>query len=296
MEALLHIPMNLRGYVMEEVEDFLFNQRGKGKTPPVVSQPAHDHSISWLEERIKSRDIPDMAMAHISDFSKAKDLGADLFFQPSPMDLTASIRPEFQKFYQRESMYTPIYFMPAVLIMKDTGVESASSIYSWEKVAQMNTPIAMPDSDTPISKVVLSFLKKHSPLLYEAFLSKVTFVGSPPQVIEKVIAGEFEIGVANQSFSLMGESRGIQILPVEEGAIPLPQVMVQKRNSRITNPMEISMKASLQQYIQKQGAWPAMGKDELCGFQKDNQWIAEWDSWEEMLKIIGSVEKDLKTK
>ncbi|SDY74272.1 substrate-binding domain-containing protein [Tindallia californiensis] len=299
MEALLHIPMNLRGYLMEEVEEFLFTQKSPKENPPMVTQPSHDHSVSWLEERIDSQNVPDVAMAHISDFANINPSDWKSLFRESQGDFIMDefkmeIRSEFKKFFRPESIYMPMYFMPAVVIAGKNFQENEVEELSWKSVANLGIPIAMPDKDTPIVKMVLSFLKKHSTTLYERVLANACFVGSPPQVIEKVGAGEFDIGIANQSFSLMGKSRGIRILPVEEGAIPLPQVMVQKKNSSIANPEALILKSSIREYIHQQGAWPLVGNETLHGFYPNNRWISDWTDWEEFLEIIASVEKDLK--
>ncbi len=298
MEVLLHIPMNVRGYLMEEIESFLFQQEDRDKSQPRVSQPAHNHSINWLEERINNQNLPEIAMAHASDFASVKSLAADQYFQPNLAYLVEGVRPEFKKFFQPECIFNLTFFMPAVIIMN--GEIDAGEIIeaSWEGAAQWEKPVIMPDRDTPISKTVLAFLKKQDHALYETFLEKTVFGGSPLEVIEKVASGEFSLGVANQSFSLMSKSKGIKILPTKEGAIPLPQVMVQKRpgTDRGEQVIKRMMDQSIQQYIQKQGAWPVTIMEEIHGFQSDNQWITSWTGWEDFLDQIQMVEEDLQKK
>jgi ABC-type Fe3+ transport system substrate-binding protein len=295
MEVLLHIPMNLRGYLMGEMESFLYQQEDAEIERPKISQPAHNHSISWLEQRINNQSLPDMAMAHVSDFAHVKDLAADQYFQPSRASLADLVRPEFKKFFQPESMFTLVYFMPAVVIVNDEVNAEKLVEVSWKNVAQGGSPIVMPDRDTPITKTVLGFLKKHDHSLYESFVEKIVFVNSPLDVIEKVVSGEFPVGVANQSFSLMSQSRGINILPTTEGPIPLPQVMVQKRpgTERDNQVIGMMLESSIQQYLLQQGAWPVTLTEEIYGFRADNQWIQGWNGWETLLDSIRMVEEDL---
>lgn len=295
MEVLLHIPMNLRGYLMEAMESFLYKQEDGKEVSPKISKPAHDHSISWLEQRIKNQNLPEIAMAHVSDFAHVKNLSAEQYFQPSYTTLVDQMRPEFKKFFQPESMFNLVYFMPAVVIVNGELNKEKPDHASWKDVAQGKEPIVMPDKDTPISKTVLGFLKKYDHSLYESFAERIVFVSSPLDVIEKVASGEFPVGVANQSFSLMSESKGINILPTTEGPIPLPQVMVQKHPGTERGDQVIGMmlEPSIQQYLQQQGAWPVTLTEEIYGFQADNQWIQGWTGWDDLLDSIRMVEENL---
>jgi ABC-type Fe3+ transport system substrate-binding protein len=164
---------------------------------------------------------------------------------------------------------------------------------NWFDLLDKSRKVIFPDKDTPISKAVMAYLKRTWPEEYPGFRKKVSFGGSPVEVVQAVGSGQFHMGISNVSFSMMAKQRNVEIDPPSEGAIPLPQVLAWNKQAspELSIVHEFLMEETLQRYLEEQGFWAVVDIPENGRFPVP-RWKSPWAGWEDFFSGLRDLERE----
>lgn len=255
-----------------------------------VTTPGHEHAKSWLLESMRENRVPDIMLAHASDFSVLENGQAHDLFSPIAGEYAAEhpLRDELELFKDPEGLFYPLFIVPMVMIYNKKLVNEEELLHSWTDLLATKWTVAFPDKDTPISKAVMAHLKKNHACEYEAFKNRVVFLNSPVEVIQAVAMGQYHLGIANISFSMMAKQRNVEINWPMEGPIPVPQVLVWKKqaNPLLRNIADLLTNHEIQQYLGKQGFWPVGNATHPGSVPLGGNWKNTWVGWESFMQSI----------
>lgn len=252
--------------------------------------PGYDHAKSWLLERLRENNLPDVMLAHGSDLSVLHEGQARSLFSSVAGEYEARnpVRAELQMFHDPEGLLYPLYVVPMVMIYNKKFVDEKMLAKSWTDILCEKWTVVFPDRHAPISKVVLAYLKKSHPQEFAAFMQRVEFKNSPVEAVQTVALGKFQFGIANISFSMMAKQRNVEINWPAEGPVPIPQVLTWKKGARpsLTNIADVLRKPDLQQYLGQQGFWAVAGD-----MPPEVSWQSTWRGWPDFLAGIKALDE-----
>lgn len=292
-DFLVHTSINARRYIMDHLKERLQEFERRTGERVLLKNPGNDHSKSWLLESIESRELPDVALSHASDFS-VLDEGSryGLFASTRAWSGTPALHPESAPFHDPSGIFHPVFIVPMVPIYNGKVVQAAELRHSWADLFENDRKVLFPDKDTPISKAVLAYLHTTWPAEYPAFRERLSFGGSPVEVLQAVGNGEFHMGISNVSFSMMAKQRNIEIDAPSEGAVALPQVLVwgAHASSELTALHDLLMEEKLQRYLEEQGFWATadIPEDERMPVAR---WKSVWAGWDDFFAGLRALEE-----
>ncbi len=290
---LIHTPINTRGFLIDYIKSNLGNLEKEIGDIISVHTPSHDHSKSWLLESISDDRLPDIMLSHSSDFavlenSKLKELFSETAGEYADVN---PVMNEYRVFEDPDRLFYPLFIVPLVMFYNKKYVIKEELTHSWKDLLNDKWNVVFPDKHTPISKVVMAYLKRNYRDKYDTLKQKIVFGKSPVEVIHAVAAGRYHIGISNLSFSLMAKQKGLEINPTVEGAILLPQVLVFKKNSnpKLTKIADLLIKKEFQRYLGEQGFWPVYDTAQI-DILPDGEWKKDWKGWKRFLEELQELE------
>jgi hypothetical protein len=295
---MIHTPINSRGYLMEYIKRNLPEMEKSIGDKVSISTPGNDHSKSWLLESIAENNLPDVILAHASDFSVLKDRKEGNLFSSIAGKYAKenTIREELEVLIDPYEIFYPLFVVPMVMCYNTRIVNKEDLKNSWTDIFNEKLNVIFPDKDTPSSKAVRAYLKKNYPREYEAFEKKVTYGHSPVEVIQAVAAGQYHMGISNVSFPMMAKQKDISINMPVEGVVPLPQVLLWKKNisEKLTKIADLLMQEEIQNYLGEQGFWPVRKNAPIGSTTSNSELLKSWDGWNIFIKSISDLETETK--
>ncbi|MCF4152184.1 ABC transporter substrate-binding protein [Dethiosulfovibrio sp. F2B] len=293
-DFLIHTAINTRRYIVDYLKERLMDFESRTGQVVAFKNPGFDHSRNWLLESISNGELPDVMLSHGSYFSVLNDEWEDLLLPRPSWTGNPSLHPGSASFEDPSRRLHPVFVVPMVPIYNVGMVRPEALSGSWYDLVRRRKGVLFPDGNTPITKIVLAYLKKTWPDEFPLFLEGLSFGGSPVEIIQAVARGEFQMGISNVSFSAMAKQRRVEILPVSEGAVPLPQVLAWSRyaSSDLSEEvLRLLMDEDFQRYLGEQGLWPVVDISENCRFPVP-RWKSTWEGWEDFLSGLRDLEGD----
>jgi hypothetical protein len=291
---LIHIPINVTGYVLDYLKRHLRELEKAADDKITLISTGHEHGSSWLREGMGENSLPDIMLAHASDFSVLEGGQAQDLFSRIAGGYAAEhpLRDELKIFHDPEGFFYPLFIVPMVMIYNRKLVNKEALHNSWSDLLADKWKVAFPDKDTPISKAVMAYLKKNHAREYAAFKTRVVFKHSPVDVVQAVAREQFHFGIANMAFSQMAAQRNVEVNWPLEGPVLIPQVLVWKKeaNPLLTIIADVLTRPDIQQYLGKQSFWPVADSAPLHGIPLGDVWNCTWSSWQAFLKSIQELE------
>lgn len=293
MNVMVHTAINTRGYTIDYLRKEIDILKSNGFCEVNITSPGFDHSFNWLKEAIKNNDMPDYALSHATDYAvvdrdelnNVVSSNAKSYYEKNPL------RSELSSFEDTQGNFYPMFIVPIVMFYNKNLIDKNKLTGSWCDILNEEFAVLLPDTDTPITKVVLGYLKKKYPEKYEAFVKRAVYKKSPVEVIQGVATGQYQIGISNISFSMMAKNRNIEINHAIEGAIPLPQVFtwLKSEHSHRTEIADILLNDEIQQYLGEQGFWAVKTGVAVKDQDEKNTFKSTWVNWEVFFRDVTSV-------
>ncbi|MEQ8176503.1 MAG: ABC transporter substrate-binding protein [Syntrophomonadaceae bacterium] len=288
---LIHTPLNIRKNLIDALKAFLkdFNR----KHGMQIGVETVDHSVqgSWLADCVAQNDIPDMVLAHATDYATV-DLGklSDVFasfpnrFPP---------RPELQPYGDDAGILHPVFGVPFVIICNTRLVNPEDRPSSWEELmaSRWHGRLAFPDPTTPIARGVASYINSCYPGQFQDFLPHLKFVKSVPELNQAVGDGVYPLGIANIAFAKMLHQRHVVPIWPKEGAVLIPQFMAwsNRADKSLLEIGDFMLSKPVQAIFANQGFVPANPElplsnvlTENCGFVR----LEEWERYSENIRKV----------
>lgn len=257
--------------------------------PISIEIPSHDHSRSWLLERMGQGDVPDVILSHASDFAvlekrELKEVFSEIageYAQKNPVE------SQYKLYEDANKLFYPIFNVPMVMFYNKRLVSEEALSHSWKDLLNEKWKIIFPNQHTPISKVVMAYFKKNHASEYERLKERVVFGKSPVEVIHAVARGDYHIGISNLSFSMMARQKKLEINHAVEGPIFLPEVLVFKKNSdpKLTKIADLLTQDGFQDYLGQQGFMPLHCPSKMDILEGDG-WKKNWNGWDDFLREL----------
>lgn len=293
-EFLVHTSINARRFVMDHLRERLQRAKGGDGANTVLTTPDFDHSKNWLLKGLAGDGLPSAALSHASDFSPLADSTLRELFTPVPeWDGRPPFRSEAASFCDTAGLFHPVFIVPMVPVYNRKLIAKKDLTGSWTDLLVDGRRVVFPDRNTPISRAVLAYLKREWPDEYRDFRERLTFGGSPVEVIRAVGDGWYDMGVSNVSFALMASQRSVETYTPSEGAVVIPQVMAWSRGApdELLYMRELLMEEGLQRYLEEQGFWAVADlSPEGCG--SATSWKSVWNGWSDFLEGLRALAEE----
>lgn len=298
IKFVIHTSINARGYLWDYINrDLPAFEKEIGQKISLISS-GHDRSKSWLMESINENRIPDVMLAHASEFSilDLEQTISPLFAPNSKISRNYPVRDEMKSFIDYEGLFHPICSVPLIMFYNRKNVSETDLCNSWTDLFNEKLRVVFPYEDIPISKVIMANLKNRFKKEFDEFRKNIVFGESPMKVINAVASGRYDMGVSNLYFfmiSNLAQEESIAINWPREGLIPLPQVLVFKKDAhpQLFQFIDLLTSDEFQNFLSEQAFWPISGKSPLYGFFRENEWINSWQNWGAFLKMIQNLDQ-----
>jgi ABC-type Fe3+ transport system substrate-binding protein len=286
---LIHASINIRKTLMDYLKEHLREFNRKNKANVVMESAPNNEEENWFLQALENNDIPDLVVAHATDFAPAKDSLIQEHFMKLVNPYPMSQQLQDKAFRDPEGIFHPIMLVPFVIIANNKILKNEEMPLSWKDFidSKWNDRVVVPDTHTPISLVVTSFLRNSHPGEYEKFASCIGQKPSPVEVLKAVESGEYPIGIANLGFSKM-MTRNIQTIIPLEGAVPTPIVLTfsKKADPRLIELAEIFFKDDIQKIFANQGFIPVVEGVEMPKDENGRNIELAWKGWPEYFSAI----------
>jgi|GEM_PF-1191380 len=300
IRIMIHTPVNLRGHMLDYLKNNLpdLEKRIGDKislyTPHDIEY-CSNCSEEWLGSSIKKGILPDLMITHVPEFaSLGNRVESGLFSNVAGQFASEHpVREELQMLTDPHGLFYPLFVVPMVMFYNTKKIQENELKHSWSDLFNKKFKVILPNRDKPLSRAVGAYLKHEFPDKFPEFEERAVYEGSPPSVIKSVISGEYDIGITNFSFAMMAEGRGIAINPPKEGFVLLPQVIVWKKGAdeKLKIIADLLMHEDMQNYLSKQGCWPALSGIPIHDMIAYNGRLENWQGWESYIEEVSEFDR-----
>lgn len=279
----LHSPVNIRKGVVDSLQEFAHQlQREKG-VELKVEAPDHKHEKNWLQECIKKGDVPQVILAHATDFVPLSPEMLSQVFKPLPGRFPLRQDLVEMGFSHYPGILHPVFIIPFVMAYNASLGGAGQVPGGWEDLVQERyyRQVTLPEPDKPISQAVLAYLKEVFPESYEPFRENAVYQETPLEVIRALGEGAQTVGIASISFARMGRQNGVLPLWPREGAVCIPHVLAFSREAgeELEAVGDFLFGEPMQDFFCRQGFLPAVPGVEFPQIFEENQRQLTWENW-----------------
>lgn len=282
---LIHISINIRKFLIDELKQSLKEFNKKYGTNTTIEAASDNHAENWLRECLTKDSMPDMAIAHATDLM--------LFSRDKLREILLPLRGRFplssdldeRGLRDPDGILHPFCLIPFVMVCNSRMVSEEERPSTWEDLVdpKWHHMVTFPDVNTPISQVVLAFLKAQYPEKFPQFYASIKFQNSPVEVIKSIAEGLFPLGITNLGFAQMMQVRdAVPIVPAE-GPICSPLVLLYARHAdqRLLEMGDLLFGQRIQALLSRQGFIPVNTKSPTMAGVPDEAFRFCWDGWDQ---------------
>lgn len=293
-KILLHVSINIRKALIDILKDRL-KQFNKSYGENVVIETAgNDETENWLGLSLEKNLIPQIAIAHATDFAPVnKDILKEHFISmPGFFPLRNELK--INNFEDPEGILHPFALIAFVIAGNNrlSGLDFAS--FSWQDLLNIkwHHQVVFPGSATPITRVVSAVLNRLYPHQFYQFFPTINYLDSPAEVLKAIVEGLYPLGIANLGFSKMVPGSITSVVP-EEGAIISPLVMVFSKNinPNLLEFARVLYDIQIQEMLARQGFIPVIEEAEMPLNSKGHAIEILWEGWNNFFSLLRGEQK-----
>lgn len=290
-----HISVNLRGHLIDYLKSNL-SQLEKDVGDRITFFTPHDEEYSmkckesWLIPSIEKGILPDVILAHATEFASLKNRSDGELFSDIAGKYAEEnpIREELAMLKDPKGLFYPLFVVPLVMCYNTKIVNPEDLKHSWTDLFNEKYKVYLPSREKPMTRAIGAFLKKNYPQQFARFDERAVYKDSPKEVMKSVISGECHIAVSNISFATMGQNKNVALNLPSEGVVILPVVMAWKNNSseKLKIFADLLMQQEIQDYLGGQGNWPSLKSAKMGDTIKYMDQLKNWEGWDAYIKAV----------
>ena len=297
---MLHTTVNVRGWMSAYIKARLGKlEEEVGETIQLFTphDPEYDSECTeeWLVPSIEKGIMPDVMVANVTEFASLEKEEririlsklAGEYAERNPL------REELNALTDPLGIFYPISVTPLTMIYNADNVKEDALLRSWEDLLDDRYTVLFPDRDKPLSRAVGAYLKVNFPEQFARFEKRVTYSGTPANILKAVASGEYDMAMTLLSFAGVGQQGRVRINEPREGYTPLPQVIAWKQGTSksLMTFADILTDPEMQTYLSNQDAWTVKEGVPLCGTAQDMKQLADWQGWDFYLDAVADFDR-----
>jgi precorrin-4/cobalt-precorrin-4 C11-methyltransferase len=299
---MIHTPVNTRAYLIDYMQEHLpelesiLGERVR-ITDPHEYDPDSKCEVSWILGALKNEKMPDLFITHACEFSPFDSAKIQRLLAPLAGDFMASfpLRREFEMLEDKSQGFYPYCMVPVVMCFHPELVDESTLEGSWSDLFDESRKCLCPSIEKPLSKTLGAYLLNTFPEQFNTFMTRCDWKFSPAEVIRKVAAREYGMGVTTLSFAMMVENMGLKIHSPKEGALMIPQVLCWCGNDKkLLDAAAVLMRPEVLEYLTSQGYWTAIEMKNEKVEARDCFQMAQWSGWEAHIQRVRAFESFLR--
>jgi precorrin-4 methylase len=299
---MIHTPVNTRAHLIDYMQahlpelETILGERAR-ITDPHEYDPDSKCEVSWILGALKDEKMPDLFITHACEFSPFDSASIRQLLAPQAAGFATSwpVRKEFQMLIDPEARFYPYCMVPIVMCYHPDLVDESALEGSWSDLFNENLMCLCPSIEKPISKTLGAYLLHAFPDQFGKFIQRCDWKFSPAEVLRKVAAGEYPMGVTTLSFAMMAENMGMKIHRPKEGALLIPQVLCwHQSDEKLQAAAAVLMRPEVLEYLASQGYWTAIEVEGEKTDLKDCPQIEQWPGWDKHIQRVRIFEAFLK--
>lgn len=300
--VMIHTPVNTRAHLIDYMQEHLpeletiLGERAR-ITDPHEYDPNTRCELSWMLGALKDEKMPDLFITHACEFTPFGGPAIRKLLAPQAGEFMKAwpLRQEFQILADPHHRFYPYCMVPIVMCYHPDLVDESDLTGSWSDLFNETGSCLCPSIEKPLSKTLGAYLLHAFPDQFGRFLQRCDWKFSPAEVIRKVAAKEYSMGVTTLSFAMMAEHMGMKIHRPKEGALLIPQVLCWHQSEpKLQQAAALLMQPEVLEYLSSQGYLTAFEMENEKGGLKDCPQIEQWPGWEEHIQRVRDFESFLK--
>lgn len=293
---LVHISINIRKAVVDSLREEIKAYNKRYGVNVSLGASASQPEGAWLGDGLAAGTLPDMAIAHGTDFANLNQEQLEETLLPLPGRFPLDAGLEAEGLRHPAGLLHPVFLIPFVIVCNSSMLSPGQRPVGWQDLLEdrWRGRVCFPGRDTPITQAVTAYLRGHHPGRFPEFASRLSFLNSPVEVIKAVGEGSFPLGIANLGFARMLSGQQVSLVWPEEGAVCSPLVLAYFRPAvpGLQELGELLFRPGLQDMAARQGFIPVkagrLGLKDIPG-AGDN---LAWPGWEAYLDQLRAGDGD----
>jgi len=292
---MIHTPVNLRGYMLDYVNTNLeFLEQKIGEKIEVFTP--HDKLYSsqcteqWLGRAFENDVVPDLMLTHATEFASFSASQRESFLSSSACRYTQKnpLRKEFLPFTAHNCFFYPAFIVPLIMFYNPYKIKKSDLANSWTDLFNKKFKVLFPARDKPLSRVAGAYLNSLSSKDFQELQTRITYEGSPANVIRMVCEGDYDISINTLSFALMTKNQNIALNCPKEGFLILPQVFAWKKESseKLDFIADLFMTEDFHRYLNDQEVWSCKDTLRMSGSELYGAILKNWKGWDVFLREV----------
>lgn len=289
-KILLHVSINIRKALIDILKERLRQFNKEYGENVVIETASNDETENWLVSSLEQNFVPQIAIAHATDFASVSKDVLKKHFMSRPGYLPLSHELKSINLEDPEGMLHPFALIAFVVVANNAKLTSSDlTSFSWQNImsAKWRHQVVFPGASTPITRVVSAVLHKLYPIKFRELFPTINYLDSPAEVLKAIVEGLYPLGIANLGFSKMVPASITSVVP-KEGAIisPLVTAFSKDIDSNLLEFTRVLYGTEIQEIFAQQGFVPAISEVKMPLDSKGQAMKLLWDGWESYFSLL----------